>query len=126
MAHVFFPKGSLQLRGDRRPVVLWGHAIPSESFLGRKGCTGAYSVRSHREDRHGAIGFSFGSPEFLTTGRSSVLPEHLRAFYRADDFNAMCEAWGDVKPSHQGGVLKDLGVKTVRTDKTIRSQPFRT
>ena len=73
----------------------------------------------------GAIGFSFGSPEFSATGHSSVMPEDLRAIYSAEDIGAMADTWRDRQPTHNGGILTELpglvihGVPTNRTTRQI-------
>lgn len=61
----------------------------------------------HREITvEGALGFSFGTPEFAQgQSHSSVLSEDLRVFYRADSIDDMCSAWKEMLPTHGGGVL---------------------
>jgi hypothetical protein len=69
----------------------------------------------------GSNGFSFGTPEFGKSGRSSVLPIDLAAFYFAKDNDMMVKAWLAHKPTHPGGVLNDLGLN-VNTGETIGDQ----
>jgi hypothetical protein len=52
----------------------------------------------------GANGYSFGTPEFLKSGFSSVLPRTLGAFYNFAQ-SSMAEQWLAHKPTHDGGVL---------------------
>lgn len=67
----------------------------------------------------GARGYSFGSPEFRRSGRSSVLSLDLDDFYWAEDIPAMKTAWLAHKPTHTAGVLKDVfNCRSVDTDKT--------
>lgn len=67
----------------------------------------------------GARGYSFGSPEFRRSGRSSVLSLDLDDFYWADDIPAMKTAWLAHKPTSTAGVLKDVfKCRSVDTDKT--------
>ena len=68
----------------------------------------------------GAVGFSFGSPEFAATGRSSVMPEDLRAIYSAESVDEMVTAWRSRHPTHNGGILTEVpalahGIPTNRT-----------
>jgi hypothetical protein len=69
----------------------------------------------------GAVGFSFGSPEFSQTGHSSVMDEDLRAIYSAESIGDMADAWMDRNPTHNAGILTELpglhlhGVPTNRT-----------
>jgi hypothetical protein len=75
---------------------------------------------THRLRVKGAVGFSFGSPEFGATGQSSVMPEELRAIYSADDIDAMATAWEQRHPTHPGGVLTtELGLHSVSPQQTI-------
>jgi hypothetical protein len=67
----------------------------------------------------GANGYSFGTPEFTKSGRSSVLRKELRDFYTfAED--RMVKAWPTVNPTRAGGVLEAKWNIQVRTDKTIQ------
>jgi hypothetical protein len=78
------------------------------SFLAR----GLHGLATPRMAVEGATGYSYGSPEFGNSGRSSVLPVNLGTFYYANDIPAMVEAWLKLKPTHTGGVLADkLGIK---------------
>lgn len=65
----------------------------------------------------GATGYSFGTPEFRKTGRSSVLS--TIEFYSLGNINGMAGAWLKLKPTHTAGVLHDLGIN-VETGKTIK------
>ncbi|MGC7096396.1 hypothetical protein ACPZ19_17100 [Amycolatopsis lurida] len=56
----------------------------------------------------GARGYSFGTPEFRRSGRSSVLPLALEDFYWAEDVDEMKTAWAAHRPTHPGGVLKSV------------------
>jgi hypothetical protein len=67
----------------------------------------------------GANGYSFGTPEFQASGRSSVLPLELAAFYAPDYIDAMVQGWLKRTPTHTGGVLKDESNINVDTGKTI-------
>ncbi|HEY1623746.1 MAG TPA: hypothetical protein VGG16_08095, partial [Streptosporangiaceae bacterium] len=67
----------------------------------------------------GANGYSFGSPEFRRSGRSSVLPEELATFYNAADNQRMATAWLARKPTHTEGVLEEKLDIVVDTGKTI-------
>jgi hypothetical protein len=70
----------------------------------------------------GANGYSFGTPEFGKTRRSSVLPMDLDAFYSVQDITKMTDVWLQHKPTHDGGILKkELGID-VDTGKTIEAQ----
>jgi hypothetical protein len=63
----------------------------------------------------GANGFSFGTPEFRKSGLSSVLRMELVDFYFAANTEKMRDVWLDRKPTHTGGVLKDVDIgKTIR------------
>jgi hypothetical protein len=69
----------------------------------------------------GANGYSFGTPEFASTGTSSVLSSDLGSFYTLDikDLDARQQLWRRQKPTHKGGVLKDQLGADVRTTETI-------
>jgi hypothetical protein len=69
----------------------------------------------------GPVGFSFGSPEFLATQKSSVLASNLRPFYAADDINQMKADWAQRLPTHNGGVLKSLAGFNADTNLSIRT-----
>lgn len=72
----------------------------------------------------GAKGYSFGTPEFGRSGRSSVLPMSLASFYNPDPNStaSMVMQWLKLTPTHTGGVLHDkLGLK-VDISKTIKDQ----
>ncbi len=68
----------------------------------------------------GAIGYSFGTPEFGHTGRSSVLRDS--DFYSVGDINGMATKWLTLTPTHTGGVLKDSFNLNVDTGETICDQ----
>jgi hypothetical protein len=70
----------------------------------------------------GANGYSFGTPEFRRSGRSSVLSMDLAAFYYASSDVEMIKAWLNHKPTHTDGVLKDMLTVKVDTGKTIEEQ----
>jgi hypothetical protein len=65
----------------------------------------------------GAIGYSFGTPEFRHTGRSSVLRD--AAFYTFGNINGMVDKWLTLNPTHTAGVLHDDLNITVVTNNTI-------
>jgi hypothetical protein len=66
----------------------------------------------------GAIGYSFGTPEFQHSGRSSVLRDS--AFYLFGNLNGLVDTWLKLTPTHTGGVLKDKLHVNVDTGKTIK------
>jgi hypothetical protein len=67
----------------------------------------------------GANGYSFGTPEFAKSGRSSVLRKELRDFYTfAED--RMAGAWPKANPTHTGGVLETRWKIQVSTNRTIQ------
>lgn len=70
----------------------------------------------------GANGYSYGTPEFRKTKRSSVLPMKLSNFYSVapSAVDVMTYQWLEHKPTHAGGVLKDGLNITVDQAKTIR------
>jgi hypothetical protein len=68
----------------------------------------------------GANGYSFGTPEFQASGRSSVLPIELAAFYSPDYVDAMIAGWLKRRPTHSGGVLRDELNINVNTAQTIK------
>lgn len=53
----------------------------------------------------GAVGFSFGTTNLAETGYSSVLSSDKQVFYKADNINDMVEAWLELHPTKNGGVL---------------------
>jgi hypothetical protein len=63
----------------------------------------------------GANGYSFGTPEFRKSGLSSVLLMELVDFNFAVNVDNMRDVWLQRRPTHTGGVLKnvDLG-KTIQ------------
>jgi hypothetical protein len=65
----------------------------------------------------GAIGYSFGTPEFRHSGRSSVLRDS--AFYTFGNINGMVDKWLTLNPTHAGGVLQDDLNINVAMNKTI-------
>lgn len=67
----------------------------------------------------GANGYSYGTPEFRNTERSSVLPMELSAFYFAGSPSVKANQWLKHKPTHTDGVLKDKLNITVDISKTI-------
>ena len=67
----------------------------------------------------GAIGYSFGTPEFGKSGRSSVLCDS--AFYSLGDVNKIVDTWLQLMPTHTAGILSDKLQINVETDKTIRT-----
>jgi hypothetical protein len=67
----------------------------------------------------GAIGYSFGTPEFGKSGRSSVLCDS--AFYSLGDVNRIVDTWLRLTPTHTAGILSDKLQINVETDKTIRT-----
>lgn len=66
----------------------------------------------------GATGYSFGTPEFRQSGRSSVLV--ASEFYTLGNINGMVAKWLTLKPTHTKGVLHDDLKLNVATNKTIR------
>jgi hypothetical protein len=66
----------------------------------------------------GAIGYSFGTPEFRQSGRSSVLRDSK--FYLFGDLNGLVDTWLKLKPTHTAGVLHDKLQVNVETGKTIK------
>ncbi|HEX4834300.1 MAG TPA: hypothetical protein VH478_24770 [Trebonia sp.] len=67
----------------------------------------------------GATGYSFGTPEFRKSRRSSVLVD--LAFYAAQSITDMVDEWLKLKPTHDQGVLHaKLGA--VDQGKTIEQQ----
>jgi hypothetical protein len=67
----------------------------------------------------GAIGYSFGTPEFGKSGRSSVLCDS--AFYSFGDVKSIVDTWLQLMPTHTAGILSDRLQINVETDKTIRT-----
>lgn len=67
----------------------------------------------------GATGYSFGTPEFGKSGRSSVLRDS--AFYSFGDVNRIVDTWLRLTPTHTAGILKDKLQVDVETGKTIRA-----
>lgn len=67
----------------------------------------------------GAVGYSFGTPEFRHSGRSSVLRDS--AFYSLGDVNGIVDTWLRLMPAHTAGILRDKLQINVETDKTIRA-----
>jgi hypothetical protein len=67
----------------------------------------------------GAIGYSFGTPEFRKSGRSSVLCNST--FYSLGNVNGIVDAWLQLKPTHTAGILHDKLKINVETEKTIRA-----
>jgi hypothetical protein len=67
----------------------------------------------------GANGYSFGTPEFGTSGLSSVLRQELRGFYTFTE-ETMASEWPRVKPTHPSGVLAAKWKIQVDVDKTIQ------
>ena len=94
-----------------------GRAIQATSMAERV----ARGLTRQGKTVEGAVGFSFGSPEFLASGKSSVLAEDLRAFYTAEDISAMTAIWAARQPTHTEGVLKDRGQYAAATNQTIRN-----
>ncbi len=68
----------------------------------------------------GANGYSFGTPQYQKSGRSSVLPFDLSSFYTANDVERMLTAWLGRRPNHDGGVLADKLNVTVQTGMSIK------
>ena len=67
----------------------------------------------------GANGYSYGTREFRSTQRSSVLEDSLSSFYTAGSPLSMTDAWLKRKPTHTGGVLQTMGI-TVEVTKSIK------
>jgi hypothetical protein len=67
----------------------------------------------------GANGYSFGTPEFGSSGLSSVLRQELKSFYTFTE-ETMASEWPKVKPTHAGGVLATKWNIQVNIDKTIQ------
>ena len=67
----------------------------------------------------GAIGYSFGTPEFRNSGRSSVLRDS--AFYSFGNVTGIVDTWLGLMPTHTAGILRDKLQINVETDKTIRA-----
>jgi hypothetical protein len=67
----------------------------------------------------GAIGYSFGTPEFRKSGRSSVLCDS--AFYSLGNANGVVDAWLKLMPTHTEGILHAKLQINVETNKTIRT-----
>jgi hypothetical protein len=68
----------------------------------------------------GANGYTYGTPEFRKTRRSSVLPRKLWAFNSPGGApTQMIRDWLNHKPTHAAGVLKDKLNITVDEGKTI-------
>ena len=66
----------------------------------------------------GAIGYSFGTPEFRQSGRSSVLCDST--FYSFGNLNSLVDKWLKLMPTHTAGVLHDKLQVNVETGKTIK------
>jgi len=94
-----------------------GQALQNQSLAQRV----ATGLKVRGKTVEGALGFSFGSPEFLATGRSSVLDSALRPFYEANDITAMVNMWAQHHPTHTNGVLVDEDL--MDTDKLHTASP---
>ena len=70
----------------------------------------------------GADGYSFGTKEFQSTGRSSVLSRKLASFYFLADTAGMQNEWLAHRPTHPDGILKTQFSINVDTQKTIGEQ----
>jgi hypothetical protein len=81
-----------------------GRPVQAQSLAERV----AGGLNHHNIPVQGAVGFSFGSPEFGQTAHSSVMAEDLRAIYSADNIDDMANAWRNRQPTHNGGILTEL------------------
>jgi hypothetical protein len=95
-----------------------GDAPPGQSSLAKYVATMLTGRVAKGTMVAGATGYSFGTPEFRQSRRSSVLC--ASEFYSLGDINPMVAAWLKLQPTHGGGVLHDDLAINVDTGKTIK------